>query len=73
MGGSDTPGSDDEVVLLRHPPGGLDDLILVIGNDFDLLEFDTEVKALLGEKVTVRVAVKEPNRISFTFCLSSPI
>jgi len=57
MGRSDPTGTDDKVVFLGHPPGSLDDFLLVIGNDLDPLELDTQVETLLGEKVAVRIAV----------------
>lgn len=57
MSRSDTARTDDEIVLLGHPPGSFHDLFLVISDDLDLLELDPEVETLFGEKVAVRVAV----------------
>lgn len=53
-------GTDDEIVRLGHPPSGLDNLFLVVRDDLDLLELDTEVETLFGEKVRVRVATTVP-------------
>lgn len=57
MSRSDPTRTDDEIVLLGHPPRSFHDLFLVIRDDLDLLELDPEVETLFGEKVAVRVAV----------------
>jgi len=72
MGGSDTSRTNHKVVLLGHSPSGLDDFLLVIRDDLDLLEFNTEIKTLLGEKVAVRVAMKELSRVSSIPCMALP-
>lgn len=50
---SDTSRCDDKVVLVRHPSGGFDDLVFIIGDDLDPFELDAEIEAMLGEEVGV--------------------
>jgi hypothetical protein len=69
MSRSDSTRTDDEVVLLGHPPGSFHDLFLVIGDDLDLLELDAEVETLFGEKVAVRVAVPIESKNSLVWML----
>ena len=55
LSGTNPSCCDDPVVLFRHPPGCLDDLIFVVWDDLDSLEVDAEIEAVLGEEVGVGV------------------
>ena len=49
MGWADAARRDDKVVRRRHARACFDDLIFVVGNDFDALEVDAEGEAEFGK------------------------
>jgi hypothetical protein len=65
----DSSGTDDEVVFFGHSSRSLNYLVLIIGNDLDLLKLDTEVKTMLGEEIAVRVAVSRSSVSGSSSCL----
>jgi len=41
--------SHDKIVIVAHATDGLDDFALIVGNDFDALNLNSELEAVFGE------------------------